>query len=201
MLQPGKVGIACRWHPMLPATISPQQIAAPIAVIEGRIGNHKISFQILVGIVQKRSFIVPFHLGTIDAPNRQVHLRQAPGGLVALLPINGDVVNPALMLSHKLFRLHKHPARSTAGVKHPPFVRFQHGNQQFYDATRRVELPALLAFRQGKLPQKILKHMPQHIRTASFGIAQGNITHQINQPTKTGRVEVLPRKHLGQNAP
>ena len=45
---------------------------APSSNCIRRIVNHKIRFQILVGIVQKPSFVVPLHLGTIDAPNRQV---------------------------------------------------------------------------------------------------------------------------------
>jgi hypothetical protein len=45
-----------------------------------------------MGIIQKRAFVIPFPLKTIDFPNGQVHLGHSPGGLVAFLTENGDRV-------------------------------------------------------------------------------------------------------------
>ncbi len=141
-----------------------------------------------------------FTCEAIDAAYGKVHLRQPPGGLVAFLPVDGNVVDAALMFCDEFFRLHEHAARAAAGIEHPAFVGFQHRHQQFHNAARRIELPALLAFGQREFAEEIFEHMAQHIGAARFGIAQRDIAHQINQPAQAGGVEVLPREHLGQHA-
>ena len=58
----------------------------------------------------------------INAPNGEVHLCQPPSRLIALLPVDGNIVDAALMLRDKLLRLDKHAARPTAGIEHPAFI-------------------------------------------------------------------------------
>ena len=67
VLNPGIVGIAGGRLAIFPAGIFTQQSAAPVTVIEGRVGDHEIRFQVFVGVVQKRALVVPPHLGAIDA--------------------------------------------------------------------------------------------------------------------------------------
>ena len=131
VLDPGVVGVAGRRNAVLPASVCAQQLTGPIAVVKGGIGDYVIGFQVLMAVVQKRAFVIPEHLRTVNTPDRQIHPGQTPGGLVAFLPVNGNVVYPSLMVGHKLFRLHKHAAGAAAGVEHAAFVGFQHLHQQF----------------------------------------------------------------------
>ena len=173
MLNPGEIGIACRRNTILPTGVAAQLVAAPVAVVERRIGHYKIGFHIAVRIVQKRALGVPFHLRCVDAAYGKVHLAQSPGGLVALLSINRYVLNPPLMLLHKLLALYKHSARAAARVKHTAFVRFQHIHQQLNNTARRVELATLLAFGQCKLAKKILENVAQKVGAVGARVLQG----------------------------
>src|SRR5690606_1853041 len=129
MLDPGIIGISGGWCAVLPTTISTEQVATPITHIKRWIGYNVIGFQVFVGIVEKRPFVVPFHLRAVDSPDREVHLCQSPGGLVTFLSVYGNIVYFSLMVFHKFLRLYKHTARTTAGVKHTSFIGFQHFHQ------------------------------------------------------------------------
>ena len=200
MLNPCEVGVSCRRNTVLPAGIVAQLVATPVAVVERRICHHEVGLHIAVGIVEERTFGVPLHLRSIDATDGKVHLAQSPGGLVAFLPVNRNVFNPALMLLHKLFALHKHSARTAAWVEHTTFVRLQHIHKQFNDTSRRIELSAFLAFGQSELAEEILEHMSKQVGALGACVLQGRIANQVNKFAQTGRVEVGTGKHLGQNA-
>ena len=96
MLNPRIVCVIRRWRKLLaenaPADIIPEKIPGPVAVIKRRVGDNIIGLQVFVHIVQKRAFVVPFDIARIDMADCKVHLRQSPGGLVALLPVNRDSV-------------------------------------------------------------------------------------------------------------
>ena len=158
--------------------------AAPVADVERRVGDDEIGFQVFVRIVQERTFVVPFHLRAVDAADGEVHFRQPPGGLVAFLPVDGNIVDAALVFFDKLFRLHEHAAGTATWIEYAPFVRFEHIHQQFDDAARGVELAALLAFRQCEFPEEIFEHMAEYVLTARFGIAERNIADQVDQFTQ-----------------
>jgi len=51
VLHPGEVGVACGWDAITPAHIIGQQIAAPVAHVEGRIGQNGVGFEIAVQVV------------------------------------------------------------------------------------------------------------------------------------------------------
>src|SRR5690625_7420874 len=85
-----------------------------------------------MSIIQKRAFVVPFDLRAINASNSQVHFCQAPRRLIALLSIDGNVVETPLVVFHKFFGLNEHPARPTAWVIHTTIVRFEHILQEYY---------------------------------------------------------------------
>ena len=126
MLNPSKVCITGRGNSIFPTSVSTQQVTTPIAIIKRRIGYHIIYLYITVGIVQERTFRIPLHLRSIDATNGKIHLTKSPSGLIAFLSINGYIVNKTLMFLDKLFALNKHTSRTTTGVKHTSFIRFQH---------------------------------------------------------------------------
>ena len=97
VLDPGVVGVARRGRAVLPPAVLAQKFAAPVGVVEGRVGDDEIRLEVLVRVVQEGAFVVPFDLRAVDAANGEVHLGQPPGGLVALLAVDGDVVDAALV--------------------------------------------------------------------------------------------------------
>ena len=79
--------------------------------------------------------------------------------------------------------LYEHAAGTTARVENTALVWFQHFHQKLYYASWGVELTALFTFGQGKFTQKILKHVSENVRASGPGIAQGDISNQVNQFT------------------
>jgi hypothetical protein len=51
VLHPGEVGVARRRHAVLPAHVVVQQLAAPVAVVEGRVGEHVVGLEVGVAVV------------------------------------------------------------------------------------------------------------------------------------------------------
>src|SRR5690606_32745104 len=107
VLQPGVVGVAYRWHAELPARVLAQAVAAPVGDVEGRVGEDVVEAQVAQFVLVEAALVVPADIG-VDAAHGQVHLGQAPGGVVALLAIDGDVADAPAMLQHKLLALHEH---------------------------------------------------------------------------------------------
>ncbi len=103
------------------------------------------------------------------------------------------------MFGHKLFRLNKHAAGTTAGVKYSAFVWFKHFHKKFNNTARSIELASLFSFSKGKFTEKVFKHMAKNIGTSGFRISKGNIANQVNKPAKTGRVKVSTGKYFREN--
>ncbi len=219
VLDPCIVGVAGRWWQLFPKDtppgIVPQQVATPVAVVEGRIGNYVIGFQVLVCIVEKAAFIVPLHIAAVDSTDGQVHLCQPPGGLVALLAVNGDIVGRVegvvrleaaftfimiLMMKDEFLTLHKHATAATARVEYSAFVRLKHFNQKFYDAGRCIELPAFFSFCHGKLSKEVFVHPTQNVFALCFLCSQGGGANQVDQSAQTGFIQLFLGKYLWQYA-
>ena len=88
MLNPGKIGITRRRNAIFPPAVTCQLFAAPVAVVKRRIGEDIIRFEVRVGIVQKRSFLIPLDLGAVYIADGQVHPAQAVGSFIAFLPVD-----------------------------------------------------------------------------------------------------------------
>src|SRR5690606_8305911 len=110
----------------------------------------------------KTAFVIPEYL-RIDTANRQVHLGEPPGGVVALLPIDRDVADTAAVLEHELLALHEHAPRAAAGVIDASRIRFQHFHQRADNRARGIELAAALAFRACELAEEIFVDTAEHI--------------------------------------
>ena len=109
MLDPRKVGVASGRRAKLPTHIALQLVLAPIAVVEWRIGENVIGLNAGVEILVEG--IGPFAAKVrFDAANSKVHLGQPPCRGIGLLPVNGNVVAPALVRFDKMFGLHEHAA-------------------------------------------------------------------------------------------
>src|SRR3954470_12149399 len=86
MLQPGIVGVADRRRAVSPAGILAQPLAAPVRDVERRGGEDVIEAPVLQFVAVKAALVIPADIG-IDAAHREVHLTEAPGRIVAFLPI------------------------------------------------------------------------------------------------------------------
>ncbi len=111
------------------------------------------------------------------AADGKVHFCQPPGCLVAFLPVNGYIVDFALVLGHKFFRLHKHAAGTAAGVEYAAFIGLKHFHKKFNNTARRIELSALFAFGESEFTEEIFKYMAENISDgllpAPFGRGPG----------------------------
>jgi len=90
MLDPGEVGVPARWRPVLPAHVLAQALPAPVAVIERRVGQDEIGLQILVEVAVEAAGVLLAEIA-VDAADREIHLRQAPGRVIRLLAVDGNV--------------------------------------------------------------------------------------------------------------
>ena len=98
------------------------------------------------------AFVVPSDAAGVDATDGEVHLGQAPGGVVALLAIEGELADAAAMGFQKPLGLHEHATRAAARVIYPALdatrrVRegFEHFHQHAHDGAGGVEFAAALA--------------------------------------------------------
>ena len=86
VLHPGEVGVAGRRHAVDPALVFLEQLAAPVAVVEGRIGEHVVGLEVGVPVVVEGVAVSNLR---VDAADGEVHLGQPPSGVVRLLPVEG----------------------------------------------------------------------------------------------------------------
>ena len=88
VLHPGEVGVARRRHAVLPALVVAQALAAPVADVEGRIGEDEVGLEVGVAVVVEGVAVGDL---AVDAADGEVHLGQPPGGVVRLLAVDADV--------------------------------------------------------------------------------------------------------------
>ena len=145
VLDPGVVGVADRRDAVLPALVFAQAVAAPVADVEGRIGEDVVGPEIGVQVAVEGVGVFRAEIG-FDAANGEVHLGEPPGGGVALLTEDGDVVSLAAVGFDELLRLDEHAARAAAGVVDAALVGFEHFDQDLHDRLRgcRTRRPACL---------------------------------------------------------
>ena len=170
MLHPGEVGVARRRRAVLPAHVVAQAVAAPVAHVERRVGEDEVGLEVLVQVVVEGVGVVRPEVA-LDPADGEVHLGQAPGRRVALLPVDGDVALAAAVLLHELLALHEHAARAAAGVVDAALERLDHLDQQLDHAARRVELAAALALGAGEAPEEVLVDAAEHVLAAALRVA------------------------------
>ena len=72
MLHPREVGIARRRHPVLPALVVAEELAAPVTVVEEGIREDVVGLEIGMAVVVKRVLAQDL---TLDSADREVHAR------------------------------------------------------------------------------------------------------------------------------
>ena len=72
VLHPGKVGVARRWHAVLPALIHHQQITTPVADVEGWVGENKVGLEVREAVIVEGVAVRDL---AVDATDGEVHTR------------------------------------------------------------------------------------------------------------------------------
>ena len=115
MLQPSEVGVAFGRCAVCPTWVIGQGFAPPIADVEGWVCHDEI--HLFVDVLRLREAVgVMFAEVVINATNRHIHRRKFPGGWVEFLPVDGNVVDVALMGGDKAFGLHEKSAAAHGWV-------------------------------------------------------------------------------------
>lgn len=115
VLEPCEVGVSRRRHTVFPPLVFRQSVGSPVGEIEGRIGHDEIRLQSRVAVVEEGVGVELSQVG-LDAPDGEVHLRHLPSCRIGILPIDGDVVDVALVVLDELRGLYEHPARAATRV-------------------------------------------------------------------------------------
>lgn len=100
----------------------------------------------------------------------------------------------------ELLALHKHSARSAAGIVDTALVGSKHLHQHAYDVRRSIELAALLALGAGKLREKIFIHAAKHVHRSICRAAKRDIADKIDELPEPLLVQTGTRIVLGQHA-
>jgi hypothetical protein len=126
VLQPGKVGVALRWGAIAqPARVVVQLGAPPLFHIEWWIGHHVVGAQVGVQVVQQGVARLAAKV-EVQPTDDHIHGRQFPGGGVAFLAVDADLLGAFFAVGvllgvalDEFFALYKKPARAHGGVVHP----------------------------------------------------------------------------------
>ena len=99
----------------------------------------------------------------VNAANRHVHGGKFPSGGVEFLPVDGHVVDVALMGGDKAFGLHEEAAAAHGRVIHAAGVGLKHFDNQGNDGFRREILSAAFAFGLGKAAEEVFVNVAENV--------------------------------------
>ena len=85
-----KLALPAGGSAVFPALVVFQQFAAPVAVVEGRIGEDVIGLEVRVQVAVEAVGVFLAEV-VLDLPDGEVHLGQPPGGVVGFLAEDADV--------------------------------------------------------------------------------------------------------------
>lgn len=187
MLDPGEVGVALGRDAKAPANVI--VLAAPVAVVERRVGQHIIGAEVRVldGAKSVGVFLAKVRL---DATQGEVHDSQSAGSRVALLTVDADIPDLAAVGFDEFFRLDEHAAGAASGIVDTALVGGEHFHQQTNNTGRRVELPAVLTLGAGELGEEILEDPAQDVLRLARLLLQLNGTDEVDQLAETVFVEI-----------
>jgi len=199
VLDPGEVGVAGRRHTKLPANVFFEAFTAPIAVIERRIGEEEIGFEVLVRVIVERALAVPGDVG-LDATNGEVHLAEPPGGLIGFLAVDAEVGAASAVGFDEFFGLHEHAARPATRVKDAAFVRLDHFDEELDDRLRCVEFAAFFAFAGGELAEEVFVDAAENVARAAFLVAEADGADEVDELAEAALIEGFTGVVLGEDA-
>lgn len=137
----------------------------------------------------------------VNAADREVHLRQSPGGIVRFLAVDGDVTELAGVRLDEFLALHEHPARAAAGVVDTALVWREHLDEHPHHVRRRVELATALALRAREAREEILVHAAERVLRAVGGAAERDVAHQVDDLPEALLVEARAPVVFGKDGP
>ena len=187
MLHPREIGVRYRGRSEFPALIVLQEGASPVAVVKRRICQHIIGLKVGMQVMMKAIGMLSSEIA-INTSDGEIHLRKPPGRMITLLAVNANLT-PRLspisiavcMCLHKLNGLDKHAAGAAARIKHTTLIGCQHLYKQAHDASRSIELPALLSFGAGELGKKVFVHPAENILRPALAIPQADVRNKVNR--------------------
>ena len=197
VLHPGEVGVARGRHAVDPALVVLEQLAAPVAVVERRVGQHVVGLEVGVPVVVEGVAVGDLR---VDAADGEVHLGQPPGGVVGLLAVDGDVAELAAVGLDELLALHEHAARAAAGVVDAALVGREHLDQHAHHVRGRVELAAALALGAGEPGEEVLVDAAERVLGAVGRAAERDVADQVDDLAEPLLVEAGAGVVLGQHA-
>jgi hypothetical protein len=84
---------------VLPTLVVAEEFAAPVAHVEGRVGEDVVGLEVWVAVVVEGVAVGDLAFYTADG---EVHPGEAPGGIVGFLAVDAYVVEPAPVLGDEL---------------------------------------------------------------------------------------------------
>lgn len=99
----------------------------------------------------------------INATNRHIHRREFPGGWVEFLPVDGHVVDVALMGGDKAFGLHEKAAAAHGWIIDAAGVWLEHFDNQGNNGFGREILPAAFALGLGKATEEVFINVAENV--------------------------------------
>lgn len=162
MLQPSEVGVAFGRRAVCPTWIIGKGFAPPIADVEWRVCHNEI--HLFVDVLRLCETVgVVFAEVVINAANRHIHGGEFPGGGVEFLPVDGNVVDVALMGGDKAFGLHEKAATAHSRVIYAAGVWLEHFDNQGNDGFGREILAAAFAFCLGKATEEVFVNVAENV--------------------------------------
>ena len=134
VLHPGEVGVARGRDAVLPAHVVLQQLAAPVGVVEGRIGEDVVGLEVGVEVAAEGVGVAPMS-ASMPRMARFIMARRQVVGLRLLAVDAMSPMLPAVGLDEFL-GLHEHAAGAAAGVVDAAFVGREHLDEHAHDARR-----------------------------------------------------------------
>jgi len=197
VLNPREVGVAVRRGSVLPAHVVREFVGAPVAEVEGRIGQHEVGLERRVAVVEEGVGVVLPQVG-LDAPDGEVHLRHLPRRGVRILAVNRDVVDVARVALDEARRLHEHPARTAAGVIDTPPEGLQHLNEGLDDARRGVEFARQFALGLGEAREAVFVGAAEDVLRVAV-LVHADVGEEVDDLAQASFVELGPREVLRQD--
>jgi hypothetical protein len=180
VLDPGVVGVAGGRVAIGPAFVTAEELARPVADVEGWVGEDEVGLEVGVLVAEERVGRLLAKPG-LDAVDGEVHVGEAPRHGVALLPENGDVGALAAVGLDEFFRLDEHASAAARRIVDAAVVRFQHLDEHTHDTARRVELATQLPLGSGELAEEILVDPAEHVASLALATFEADAGNQVDE--------------------
>ena len=197
VLDPGEVRVALGRDAVLPARVLLELVAAPVREVEGRVSEDEVELLRAVQVIEERIGVLLAQV-RVDAPDGEVHGRHLPRGGVALLAVDRQVIDVALVALHEFGRLNEHAARAAAGIVDAPMVGLDDLDERPDNAGGRVELARVLALRLRELGEAVLVGASQDVARVAL-LRHLHVGEEVHDLAQAALVQLLAGEVLGED--